>query len=87
VDGSSNNPASELQRAVLVFPCVCPTIDYRCADEIKVAKLRGKLCPIKIGIDFLFQNNPIITAEKLKVKPKNPFEDNAFRALFEIVKS
>jgi hypothetical protein len=37
-----------------------------------------------MGRDFLFQNIPIITAEKRTVKPKNAYEDIAFRVPFEI---
>jgi hypothetical protein len=36
-----------------------------------------------MGLDFLFQNIPIITAEKQTVQPKNGFEDIAFRVPFE----
>jgi hypothetical protein len=40
-----------------------------------------------IGLDFLFQNNPIITAEKQTVNPGNEFKDILlFRAPFEMVK-
>jgi hypothetical protein len=37
-------------------------------------------------LDFLFQNIPIITAEKQTVKTEHAFEDNTFRVPFEIVK-
>jgi hypothetical protein len=40
----------------------------------------------KTGLDFLFQNIPIITAEKGTVQPKNAFEDITFKVPFEIVK-
>jgi hypothetical protein len=41
--------------------------DYRFADEINIVELRGGLCSvcsIEIGLEFLFHNIPIITAEK-----------------------
>jgi hypothetical protein len=40
----------------------------------------------RIGLDFLFQNIPIITAKKGTVKPENALEDIAFRVPFVIVK-
>ncbi len=62
-------------------------------DAQQIKKERKRNCQVKrrtlcfyIGLDFLFQNVPIITAEKRTVKPGNAFEDIAFRVLFEIVK-
>ncbi len=37
-------------------------------------------------LDFLFQNTPIITGEKLTVKSANALEDIVFTVSFEIVK-
>jgi hypothetical protein len=56
--------------------------------ERKVVELtlnRRALCH-EIGLDFLSQNIPIITAEKRTVKPGNAFEDIAFSVPFEIDK-
>jgi hypothetical protein len=39
-----------------------------------------------MGLQFLFQNIPVITAEKLIIRPGSAFEDIAFRVLFIIVK-
>jgi hypothetical protein len=50
----------------------------------KIVELRGELCVIR-QVYFLFENIPIITAEKQTVKPKNAFEDIAFSVPFEIV--
>ncbi len=45
------------------------SIDYGCADKKNRRVKRRALCHW-IGLDFLFQHIPIITAEKLTIKPK-----------------
>jgi hypothetical protein len=53
-----------------------------------------KTCPVleqvylghEICLDFLFQKIPITTAEKRTVKPKNAFEENAFRVPLKVIK-
>jgi hypothetical protein len=61
-------------------------IDYRCADENKNYRVQRRALCHEIGAVFLFQNIPIITAEKRTVKLKNAFENIAFMVPFEIVK-
>jgi hypothetical protein len=39
-----------------------------------------------IGLNFLFHNIPIITAEKRTVKPKDAFKDIAFRVPLKFFK-
>jgi hypothetical protein len=52
----------------------------------KNCRLKRRALWHEIGFYFLFQNIPIITAEKWTIKPENSFKDLAFRVLFEIVK-